>query len=210
MNLSCVLPLSKLPNYLVPITFPGSFSFLDNYQANPRKSSGDFWSFKDGKVVKRKVGIVRGWLLPVDPWAPNIDSENIASQLFAVSLFPYIGFLYFITKSKSAPKLTLFGFYFLLAFVGATVELGCKSSQFCPNRKEMKAGKVPAGIYAKVKFGTSLSNVDWLHGGAESLLTLTNLFIVLGLRQALRKADDAKERTSSSVPNVKKQKKPYV
>ncbi|XP_022721187.1 uncharacterized protein LOC111278792 isoform X2 [Durio zibethinus] len=189
MNLSCVLPLSKLPNYLVPITFPGSFSFLDNYQANPRKSSGDFWSFKDGKVVKRKVGIVRGWLLPVDPWAPNIDSENIASQLFAVSLFPYIGFLYFITKSKSAPKLTLFGFYFLLAFVGATV---------------------PAGIYAKVKFGTSLSNVDWLHGGAESLLTLTNLFIVLGLRQALRKADDAKERTSSSVPNVKKQKKPYV
>lgn len=45
---------------------------------------------------------------------------------------------------------------------------------------------------AKVNYGTSLSNVDWLHGGAESLLTLTNLFIVLGLRQALRKAKDAK------------------
>jgi hypothetical protein len=27
--------------------------------------------------------------------------------------------------------------------------------------------------------------VDWLHGGAESLLTLTNLFIVFGLRNAL-------------------------
>ncbi|KAL9406570.1 hypothetical protein Peur_003542 [Populus x canadensis] len=59
-------------------------------------------------------------MLPVDPWAPNMDSQSLASQLFAFSLFPYIGFLYFITKSKSAPKLTLFGFYFLLAFSGAT------------------------------------------------------------------------------------------
>ena len=121
MNLSCVLPLSKLPNYIVPVTFPGSFFFLHNHQTNPSKSSRDFRSYKNGKDVKRR-GIVRGWLLPVDPWAPNIDSESIASQLFAVSLFPYIGFLYFITKSKSAPKLTLFSFYFLLAFVGATSE----------------------------------------------------------------------------------------
>lgn len=108
---------------------------------------------------------VRASLLPVDPWSPNIDTQSIASQLFAFSLFPYLGFLYFITKSKSAPKLTLFGFYFLLAFVGVTI---------------------PAGIYAKVHYGTSLSNVDWLHGGAESLLTLSNLFVVLGLRQSLR------------------------
>ncbi|KAG8375085.1 hypothetical protein BUALT_Bualt10G0063500 [Buddleja alternifolia] len=112
---------------------------------------------------KGKGFVCNGFLLPVDPWAPNIDSQSIASQLFAFSLFPYIGFLYFITKSKSAPKLTLFGFYFLLAFVGATT---------------------------KVHYGTSLSNVDWLHGGAESLLTLTNIFIVLGLREALRKATD--------------------
>ncbi|XP_076909822.1 uncharacterized protein LOC143567243 [Bidens hawaiensis] len=114
---------------------------------------------------------------PVDPWSPTIDSQSIASQLFAVSLFPYIGFLYFITRSNSAPKLTLFGFYFLLAFVGATI---------------------PAGIYAKVHYGTSLSNVDWLHGGAESLLTLTNLFIVIGLRQALRKVNRAKEADENS------------
>lgn len=114
--------------------------------------------------------------LLVDPWAPNIDSQSIAPQLFAVSLFPYLGFLYFITKSKSSPKLTLFGFYFLLAFVGATI---------------------PAGIYAKVHYGTSLSNVDWLHGGAESLLTLTNLFIVLGLRKALREIKNDGESTSS-------------
>jgi hypothetical protein len=30
---------------------------------------------------------------------------------------------------------------------------------------------------AKVHYGTSLANVDWLHGTAESLLTITNLLI---------------------------------
>ncbi|KAJ1689638.1 hypothetical protein LUZ63_013793 [Rhynchospora breviuscula] len=122
------------------------------------------------------IGRIRCGILPVDPWAPTIDSQSIASQLFAVSLFPYLGFLYFLSKSKTAPKLTLFGFYFLLAFVGATI---------------------PAGIYAKLHYGTSLSNVDWLHGSAESLLTLTNLFIVLGLRKALRKLKDGSKKTTT-------------
>lgn len=63
---------------------------------------------------------MRCGLLPVDPWAPTMDSQSVASQLFAVSLFPYLGFLYFMTRSKTAPGLTLFGFYFLLVFVGAT------------------------------------------------------------------------------------------
>ncbi|VFQ67973.1 unnamed protein product [Cuscuta campestris] len=61
---------------------------------------------------------------------------------------------------------------------------------------------VPAGIYAKVEYGTSLSNVDWLHGGAESLLTLTNIFIVLGLRAALRKTIDGKESKSFGVTEL--------
>ncbi|KMZ66584.1 hypothetical protein ZOSMA_292G00020 [Zostera marina] len=117
-----------------------------------------------------------GGIFPVDPWAPGmvVDSQSIASELFAFSLFPYLGFLYLMTKSKSAPNLTLFGFYFLLAFVGATV---------------------PAGIYAKVHYGTSLSNIDWLHGGAESLLTVTNLFIVLGLMDGLRKIKSSDANT---------------
>lgn len=132
---------------------------------------------------RRRAGIVCG-LLPVDPWSPNIDSQSIASQIFAFSLFPYLGFLYFITKSKSTPKLTLFGFYFLLAFVGATI---------------------PAGIYAKVHYGTSLSNVDWLHGSAESLLTLSNLFVVLGLRKALRESKDSKEDQSDAISGIKEE-----
>lgn len=59
---------------------------------------------------------------------------------------------------------------------------------------------------AKVHYGTSLSNVDWLHGGAESLLTLTNLFIVLGLRGALRKYGEAENTTSSPVLELEKEK----
>ncbi|CAM0953707.1 unnamed protein product [Alopecurus aequalis] len=134
--------------------------------------------------TRRGRAVVRCGLLPVDPWAPTMDSQSIASQLFAVSLFPYLGFLYFMTRSKTAPGLTLFGFYFLLVFVGATI---------------------PAGIYAKVHYGTSLSNVDLLHGTAESLLTLTNLFIVLGLRGALRKLKDTDE-SSSEAPQDSKEK----
>uniref|UniRef100_A0ACD5T736 Uncharacterized protein n=1 Tax=Avena sativa TaxID=4498 RepID=A0ACD5T736_AVESA len=128
--------------------------------------------------TRRGRAVVRCGLLPVDPWAPTMDSQSIASQLFAVSLFPYLGFLYFMTRSKTAPGLTLFGFYFLLAFVGATT---------------------------KVHYGSSLSNVDLLHGTAESLLTLTNLFIVLGLRGALRKLKDGEE-SSSEAPRDSKEK----
>ncbi|XP_062146137.1 uncharacterized protein LOC133854112 isoform X1 [Alnus glutinosa] len=164
--------LGATPTILVPSTFLGSSPFFQNTLRNPCRESRESKCYRERRLVKRRGGIVVCWaLFPVDPWAPSIDSQSIASQLFAFSLFPYLGFLYFITKSKSAPKLTLFGFYFLLAFVGATI---------------------PAGIYAKVHYGTSLSNVDWLHGGAESLLTLTNLFIVMGLREALKRARNAK------------------
>jgi hypothetical protein len=48
---------------------------------------------------------------------------------------------------------------------------------------------------AKTHFGTSLANVDWLHGGAESLLTITNLLIVLGLRQGIKEAETKKNQS---------------
>lgn len=63
---------------------------------------------------------------------------------------------------------------------------------------------------AKVHYGTSLSNVDWLHGGAESLLTLTNLFIVLGLREALRKDEDDKQTTSTPISRLKEEKESSI
>ncbi|GFP84120.1 hypothetical protein PHJA_000555600 [Phtheirospermum japonicum] len=100
-----------------------------------------------------------------------------------------MGFLYFITKSNSAPRLTLFEFYFLLAFVAAAIR---------------------AGIYAKKHYVKSLANVDWLHGGVESLLMLTNLFIVLGLRRALRKSEDESDKTLELTSEVKEKEKSTI
>jgi hypothetical protein len=84
--------------------------------------------------------------------------------LFAVSLFPYLGFLWFLTRSEQTPRLALIGFYTLLVFVAITI---------------------PAGIYAKSAYGANLADVDWLHGGAESFLTLSNILVVLGFRQGI-------------------------
>jgi Protein of unknown function (DUF3593) len=84
--------------------------------------------------------------------------------LFALSLFPYLAFLWFLTKSGQAPRLVLIGFYLLLLFVAITI---------------------PAGIYAKVVYGAELANVDWLHGGAEFFLTLSNIVVVIGFQQAI-------------------------
>ncbi len=46
---------------------------------------------------------------------------------------------------------------------------------------------IPAGIYSKIAYGKSLANVDWLHGSAEFFLTLSNILIVLGFREAVLK-----------------------
>jgi hypothetical protein len=89
-----------------------------------------------------------------------------AQTLFGISLFPYLAFLGFVTRAQQLPRLALVGFYGLLAFVLATI---------------------PAGLYAQAAYGRSLANVDWLHGSAELLLTLSNLLVALGFRQAISK-----------------------
>ena len=93
--------------------------------------------------------------------------------LFAVSLFPYLGFLWFMTRSGKTPRLALIGFYVLLIFVAVTI---------------------PAGIYAQVHYGESLANVDWLHGSAEFFLTLSNIFVVVGFRKAVMEKEAATQK----------------
>jgi hypothetical protein len=75
-------------------------------------------------------------------------------SLFAISLFPYLGFLWFLTRSGQTPRLALIGFYMTLVFVAVTI---------------------PAALYAQIVYGKSLADVDLLHGGAESFLTLANV-----------------------------------
>lgn len=86
-------------------------------------------------------------------------------SLFGASLFPYLAFLWFLTKSGQTPKLALVGFYMTLVFVAVTI---------------------PAGLYAELVLKQSLANVDWLHGGAESFLTIANILVVLGFSRSIQ------------------------
>ena len=105
----------------------------------------------------------------VDPFGVSAEQwELIEGNLFGASLFPYLAFLYYLGKPEvQMPPRALFGFKFLLAFV---------------------FGTIPCAIFAKLRYDDILANVDWLHGPAESLLTITNLLIVVGMREGLREA----------------------
>ncbi len=92
-------------------------------------------------------------------------------SLFALSLFPYLGFLWLMTKKVPTPKLALIGFYLTLVFVAVTI---------------------PAGAYAQLGLHKSLADVDWLHGGAELFLTISNITIAIGFAQALKSLTPAK------------------
>mmetsp|Transcript_3089 Transcript_3089/g.4382 ORF Transcript_3089/g.4382 Transcript_3089/m.4382 type:complete len:446 (-) Transcript_3089:336-1673(-) len=94
------------------------------------------------------------------------QGSNLAGKFFQASLLPYLGFLYFLKNGDKnrVPQLSFFGFQFLLLFVIATI---------------------PTGIISKTVYGVSLADVDWLHGAAEALLTVTNLLIVKGFKDAM-------------------------
>ena len=88
-------------------------------------------------------------------WLAQIDP----SPLFVLSLLPYLAFLWWARQVEGFPKLALRGFQCTLLFVAVTIG---------------------AAIVAQLRYGELLANVDALHGGAESLLTVSNLLVVLG------------------------------
>jgi hypothetical protein len=125
-----------------------------------------FNSVTDLLAVDFSVNGISAW--SVD--GPNLSSGDLASSLFSTSLLPYLVFLYFIGKETvHTPKVAKWGFQFLLVFVFVTI---------------------PAGIYAKEHFHTTLANVDVLHGVAESLLTITNLLIIAGFYGSVAEKED--------------------
>lgn len=103
------------------------------------------------------------------------QGQNLAGIFFQASLLPYLIFLYFLSfKGNRTPEIGNFGWQFLLLFVFATI---------------------PSGIISRSVYDTSLANVDWLHGGAEALLTATNILIVLGFRNAMTKPKEEQGST---------------
>ncbi|CAM9586682.1 unnamed protein product, partial [Discosporangium mesarthrocarpum] len=101
----------------------------------------------------------------VSAWSVTSVTSDLSAEIFQASLVPYLAFLFFLSRPETkAPKGGTFGFAFLLVFVVATI---------------------PAGIIAKVKYGEILANVDYLHGIAESFLTVTNLLVVKAFRNGV-------------------------
>ncbi|KAL7436246.1 hypothetical protein ACHAXH_005003 [Discostella pseudostelligera] len=92
-------------------------------------------------------------------------AEQLAGPFFGASLFPYLAFLFFLNVPQNkTPRGIIVGFATCLLFVFLTI---------------------PAAIVAKIWYNVSLADCDWLHGSAESLLTITNLVTVVAFRQAL-------------------------
>lgn len=82
--------------------------------------------------------------------------------LFLISLL----FVYWRDKSVFSP-LTVFGFWFVLVFIGVTV--------VCMH-------------FSKLRGYPTLTHDDLLHGLAESLLTASNLLIVIGIQHQRKRA----------------------
>ena len=101
-----------------------------------------------------------------------LSLESIArvdpSPFFILSLIPYLVFLRYAGKTKSIPKISLLGFKLTLLFVFMTIVFA---------------------IISLTYFGEELTNVDVLHGLAESFLTISDALVVYGfvlMLQSLR------------------------
>ena len=86
------------------------------------------------------------------------------TALFAASIFPYAIFLFYLYKIKSVNKLVKTGYSLTVLFVFITIVIS---------------------IYTLNFYDKTLVEVDFLHGLAESFLTLSDFVILLGFMNIL-------------------------
>ena len=84
--------------------------------------------------------------------------------LFAISIIPYAIFLFYLYKIKSFNKLVKTGYSLTVLFVIITIVIS---------------------IYTLNYYDKTLVEVDFLHGFAESFLTLSDFVILLGFIKIL-------------------------
>ena len=94
--------------------------------------------------------------------------EKLASidntALFAASIFPYAIFLFYLYKIKCVNNLVKTGYSLTVLFVFITIVIS---------------------IYSLNYYDKTLVEVDFLHGLAESFLTLSDFVIMLGFIKIL-------------------------
>ena len=86
------------------------------------------------------------------------------TALFSVSIIPYAIFLFYLYKIKSINNLVKIGFSLTVLFVFITIFVS---------------------IFTLNYYGKTLVEVDFLHGFAESFLTLSDFVIFLGFLKIL-------------------------
>ena len=86
------------------------------------------------------------------------------TALFAASIFPYAIFLFYLYKIKSVNNLVKTGYTLTVLFVFITIVVS---------------------IYTLNYYDKTLVEVDFLHGLAESFLTLSDFVILLGFIKIL-------------------------
>ena len=86
------------------------------------------------------------------------------TALFAVSIIPYAIFLFYLYKNNSFNKFVRTGFSLTVLFVFITILVS---------------------IFTLNYYGKTLVQVDFLHGFAESFLTLSDFVILLGFIKIL-------------------------
>ena len=98
--------------------------------------------------------------------------EKLASidntALFAASIFPYAIFLYYLYKIKSVNKIVKTGYSLTVLFVFITIVIS---------------------IFTLNYYDKTLVEVDFLHGLAESFLTLSDFVILFGFIKILSKLE---------------------
>jgi hypothetical protein len=101
--------------------------------------------------------------------------NDLFDAILQVSSVVYLTFLVLLLKVRKRdpeafPGLTVFGFWFVLVFISVTI--------FCMY------------LATEVRGFPTLSHDDLLHGLAESLLSVSNLLIVLGIHRQTRLAKE--------------------
>ena len=86
------------------------------------------------------------------------------TALFALSIFPYAVFLFYLYKIKSVNKFVKTGFSLTVLFVFKTIIIS---------------------IYTLNYYDKTLVEIDFLHGLAESFLTLSDFVILFGFIKIL-------------------------
>lgn len=127
-----------------------------------------------GIILKRRSVISAAAVMLFAPtYSELLTRVQLVNLAFQISSAVYFLFLIsLIVLYRRDPQafapMTIFGFWFLLVFVAVAATCNYYAIQ--------------------VRGFATLTHDDLLHGFAESFLTLTNLFIVFGIRQKLRTA----------------------